>query len=104
MQIANMDEIPLCIDLTPDHTINFKGSKEVIVKYTSKHKARATLVLCYFADGKKLPLMVIFKEQSGNLPQKDQQDKYDSTKIIVKANKKGWMNEAILEEWIEEVC
>jgi len=48
--------------------------------------------------------MITFKEQSGNLPQKDQQDKYDSIKIIVKANKKGWMNEAILEEWIEEVC
>jgi len=97
-----MDEVPVWLDFTPDHTLDIKGSKEVSLKCTTKYKVRATLVLAVFADGKKLPPMIVFKESSGNLPKKIQ-GAYDSKRIIIKANKKGWMNETLLEEWINEI-
>ena len=80
-----MDEVPVWLDLTPDHTLDIKGLKEVTLKCTTKYKVRATLVLAVFADGKKLPPMIVFKESSGNLPKKIQ-GAYDSKRIIIKAN------------------
>lgn len=64
-QIANMDEVPLWLDMTPDHTLDFQGVKEVSLKCTNKYKVRATLVLGVFANGDKLTPMLIFKEPSG---------------------------------------
>ncbi len=46
--------------------------------------------------------MLIFNEATGILPKKIQ-DKYDEHKIIIKANKKGWMNQKLLDDWIEEI-
>lgn len=63
-QIANMDEGPLWIDMTPEHTLDFKGVKEVALKCTNKYKVRATLVLDVFADGTKLTPMLIFNTLS----------------------------------------
>ena len=101
-QIANLDEVPLFLDLTPDHTLEQKGAKEVTIRVTAKYKVRATLVLCCLADGTRLPPMLIFKESSGNLPQK-LQDAYDPTRIVIRANKKGWMTQELMLDWVKEV-
>ena len=100
-QIANMDEVPLWIDMTPDHTLDFQGVKEVSLKCTNKYKMRATLVLGVFASGEKLTPMLIFKEASRELPKK-LKDAYDDQRIIIRANKKGWMNEKLFKEWVEK--
>jgi hypothetical protein len=101
-QIANLDEVPLFLDLTPDHTLENKGAKEVSIRVTAKYKVRATLVLCCLADGSKLPPMLIFKENSGNLPKK-LQGAYDSRRVVIRANKKGWMTQELMEDWMKEV-
>ena len=97
-----MDEVPLFFDLTPDHTLESKGTKEVSIRVTAKYKVRVTLVLCCLADGSKLPPMLIFKENSGNLPKKFK-DAYDNKRIILKANRKGWMTQELMDEWVQEV-
>lgn len=94
--------MPLFIDLTPDSTFDKKGANEVIIRATAKYKVRLTLVLCCLADGSKLPSMIIFKESSGKLPKK-LQNAYDDTKIVIKANSKGWMNKEVLKEWVKEI-
>ena len=97
-----MDEVPLFFDLTPDHTLENKGAKEVAIRVTAKYKVRVTLVLCCLADGTKLPPMLIFKEGGGTLPKK-LIDAYDSRRIILRANKKGWMNQELMKQWVKEV-
>lgn len=101
-QVANMDEVPLVFDLTPDHTLEHKGAAEVGIRVSSKYKVRATLVLCCMADGFRFPPFLIFKEPKGNLPKK-LVDVYDPKKIVVKANTQGWVNKKMLQEWIKEV-
>lgn len=97
-----MDEVPLLFDLTPDHTLDLKGAPEVGIRATSKYKVRATLVLCCSADGSKFPPLLIFKENSGELPKK-LKDAYDSRRIVIKANKKGWMTTQLMKEWVKEI-
>lgn len=97
-----MDEVPLLFDLTPDTTLEIKGSKEVAIRVTSKYKMRATLVLCCFADGTKMPPFIIFKEATGELPKK-LKDVYDPKKVVLKGNRKGWMNTELMNKWVEEV-
>lgn len=46
--------------------------------------------------------MLIFKEQNNSLPKK-LKDAYDTKRIILKANKKGWMTTEIMDEWVQEV-
>ncbi|RZJ99490.1 MAG: hypothetical protein EOO43_26260 [Flavobacterium sp.] len=101
-QICNVDETPIWLDMTPDHTLDFKGSKEVSLKCTTKFKVRATLVLGVFANGAKLTPMLIFKEASGKLPKKIE-DAYDEKKIVLAGNRKGWMDGSLLQEWIQKV-
>lgn len=97
-----MDEVPLLFDLTPDTTLDFRGNPEINVRVTSKYKVRATLVLACFADGSRLAPMLIFKEGNGQLPKKIQ-EAYDGTRIVLKANKIGWMNKQSMQEWVDEV-
>ena len=87
-EIANMDEVPLLFDFTPDSTLEYRGSSEVGIRVTNKYKVRATLVLCCLANGFRFPPMLIFKESTGQLPKK-LKDAYDEKKIILKANKNG---------------
>ena len=44
-----------------NRTIDFRGVKTVASKTTGKEKLRYTVVLAVFADGSKLPPMIIFK-------------------------------------------
>ncbi len=101
-QIGNLDEIPLWFDFTSDKTLELKGIKEIPVRVTAKYKVRATLVLCCLANGDKLPPMLIFKETNGKLPKK-LLNVYDNKKIVIKANKNGWMTTQLMKEWVEEI-
>jgi len=78
-QIANRDEAHWLFDFTPSTALEIKGSKEVVVRSTSKYKVRATLVLCCLANGYKFPPLLIWKKGAGSLPKKIQ-DAYDSPK------------------------
>ena len=101
-QVANYDEVPLFFDLTPDHTLDFKGVPGVNVRPTPKYKMRVTVALCCLANGYRFPPFLVFKESSGKLPQKIERA-YDSERIVIKGNSKGWMNGGLMKDWVEEV-
>ena len=95
--IGNMDETPMCFDMVPNRTVNPVGEKTVLVKTTGHEKSNFTCVLAVTASGVKLPPFVIFKRKT--LP------KYVkfTPGVVVRANVKGWMDEAGVCDWLKNV-
>ena len=62
--IGNMDETPMLFDVVGNTTINKKGEKTILVKTTGHETQHFTVVLVCFADGTKLPLMIIVKRKT----------------------------------------
>ncbi|CAB1099205.1 unnamed protein product [Ectocarpus sp. CCAP 1310/34] len=117
-QIANMDETPTWMENPGNNTVNRTGDKEVGVKTGGKEKMRITSVLTVFADGSKLPPLVIFKGQptpKGKAPAansierefKDYKDKkgYAYPRGVVYAvDPKAWHSQRVLNEvWLPQV-
>jgi len=94
--LGNMDEVPASFDIPGKRTVDVRGSQDISIATTGSEKLNFTIVLCVLADGRKLKPMVIFKRKT--IPR----EKFPSG-IIVKANAKGWMNECLIGEWVEEV-
>ena len=47
-----------------NRTVNQKGEKNILVKTTAYEKINFTVVLSCFAEGNKLPPMIIFKHKT----------------------------------------
>lgn len=56
-----MDEVPLTFDVPSNKTVDSKGTKSVTVKTSGHEKTNYTVVLSCYADGTKLPPLLIFK-------------------------------------------
>ncbi|KAK7096455.1 hypothetical protein V1264_016230 [Littorina saxatilis] len=93
--IINMDEVPLTFDLPLTRTVNKKGESSVALKTTGHEKTHFTCVLSCTASGEKLPPMVIFKRIT--MPK----EKFPKG-IVVQVNKKGWMDEKMMDTWLTE--
>lgn len=76
------------------YIVNEKGANEVRVRMAGYAKQRTTVTLCCTADGRKLPMYIIFKRKA--LPAREVVPK----KVIVRAHKNGWMTSTMLEEWV----
>ncbi|KAI5152436.1 hypothetical protein ENBRE01_2830 [Enteropsectra breve] len=96
-QIGNMDEVPVSFDMPSNHTVDQRGADSVRILTTWHEKSNFTVVLSVMADGRKLPPMIIFKRKT--LPRKE----VFPDGVIIKANPKGWVNEDIMKEWIDEI-
>ena len=95
-RIGNADQTPLTFDVPHSTTINEKGVKSVNIVTTGHEKDRFTVMLSCTADGGKLPPYVIFKRKT--LP------KGDFPKgVIVRAQEKGWMDQRLMEDWLNVV-
>ncbi len=92
--LANMDEVPLTFDIPMHRTVEKKGEKMVPIKTTGHEKSSFTVVLSCTASGKKLPPMVIFKRKT--IPK----EKFPPG-IEIRANAKGWMDEAMMNDWLD---
>jgi len=92
--IANMDETPVCFDMAGDLTVNPTGTKTVHIRTTGNEKNRFTVVLTCFADGTKLPPIIIFKGKAWprNAPPRP-------NGVVVWFQEKGWMDEAGMKKW-----
>ncbi len=87
-QIGNMDEVPMCFDMPPDHTVNNRGEKTVQIKTSAHEKSHFTVVLSCCADGTKLQSLVIFKRKT---PPKE----HMPAGVSVRVHEKGWMEETV---------
>ncbi|KAJ4941028.1 hypothetical protein JOQ06_027315, partial [Pogonophryne albipinna] len=94
-QIINMDEVPLTFDLPLTRTVNKKGESSITLRTTGHERTNFTCVLGCTASGLKLPPMVIFKWIT--MPK----EKIPNG-ISFKVNKKGWMMESVMKEWLNE--
>jgi len=94
-QIGNMDETPMFFDMVGNTTIDIRGTNTVHLRTTGNEKNHFTCVLTVLADGTKLKPMVIFKGK--RLPKDLPQE------IIVKMQDKGWMDEILMQTWVEKV-
>ena len=90
-----MDEVPLTFDLPLTRTVNKKGESSITLRTTGHERTNFTCVLGCTASGLKLPPMVIFKRIT--MPK----EKIPNG-ISFKFNKKGWMMESVMKEWLNE--
>lgn len=93
--LINMDEVPLTFDLPLTRTVDNTGASTVTIKTSGHEKTSFTCVLACTASGQKLPPMVIFKRIT--MPK----EKFPKG-IVVKTNKKGWMDESMMKAWLTE--
>lgn len=91
-----MDEVPVPFGMVSGTTVHFRGSDSVKINTTGHEKQNMTVVLSVLASGDKLKPLVIFKKRL--TPKRD-----FPSGAVIKVNKKGWMNESIMMEWIQEV-
>ena len=94
--ITNMNEVPLTFDIPVNHTVERTGTSSVSIRTIGNEKSSLTVVLGCQANGQKLPPMVIFKRKTltkENFP----------AGVIFKANPKGWMDEEMMSDWLQEV-
>lgn len=90
-----MDEVPLTSELPLTWTVNRKGESDVALKRTGHERMQFISVPSCTASRQKLPLMVIFKCMT--MPKAT-----PPTRIVVKVNTKGWMEESLIKEWLTE--
>lgn len=93
--IVNMDEVPMSFDIPACRTVEEVGKKTVGVTTTGHERTCFTVVLACTASGKKLKPMVIFKRVT--MPR----EKLPKG-IEVVCNKKGWMNEEVMKDWVDK--
>ncbi len=83
-------------DLSSNITIDYKGTKTVIIRITEHEYLSFTVILACMADSSKLLAVYIFKLK--NLPKEN-----FLYGIHIRINEKGWMNEQEMLWWIETV-
>jgi len=95
INIQDMGEIPMSFDMPDNFTVDQKGAEDIRITTGSK-KCNFTVILCATADDGKLSPMVFFKRKT--IPK----EKFPNG-IIVKANEKGWINQEMMQIWLNEV-
>ena len=94
--IGNADQTPMTFDIVANSTVYKKGSKTVSILTTGQKKDRFTVMLACLGDGTKLTPYVVFKRKK--LP------KMTFPKgVIVRCQQKGWMDEAMIKDWLKTV-
>ena len=93
--IGNMDETPMFFDLPGTSTVHAIGEKTVSIKTTGHDKTHFTVILACLADGTKLKPAVVFKRKT--MPK----EKFPPG-ICVYVQEKGWVDESILQKWIND--
>ena len=63
LQIANIDEVPLTVDVLSNRSVDIKGAKTMAVQTSGHEKTHFTVVPACCADGTKLPPMIMFKRK-----------------------------------------
>ena len=93
-QVGNADQTPLTFDLPYNTTVSMKGAKTVTINTTRNEKKRFTVMLACTADGGKLPPYVVFKRKT--LPKV-----MWPAGVIVRCQEKGWMDDALMKDWVK---
>ena len=96
--VANMDETLAFFDMIPAKSICKTCSRECIVRTSGSKKKHVTVVLSATADVTMLPPMLIFKGKTDKTIKKLRIPEG----FIVKTQEKSWMDQGLMEVWVEE--
>ncbi|CAB1110883.1 unnamed protein product [Ectocarpus sp. CCAP 1310/34] len=117
-KIGNMDETPTWFENPGKDTVNATGDKEIAVKTGGKEEMRITSVLTVFADGSKLPPLLIVKGQptpKGKSPAansiereckncKDKKGYAYARRMAYARDPKGWHSQRVFDDvWVPQV-
>jgi hypothetical protein len=94
-QTGNADQTPVYSEMSLDTTVHKKGDKNVSVRTGGNKKQRCMVMLRITADGRKLPPNIVLKRKT--LP------KVNVKGVIIKAQESGWMDHALVLDWINRV-
>lgn len=92
---ANMDEVPVWIDMPANHTYERRGETSVKLSSTGQEKTRFTVVLATLSNGLKLRPMIIFKGRDGRA------EEYIGN-VFVTYSKGGSMNDELMQRWLKK--
>ena len=87
------------LDLVPNKVIDRRGKKTIHVRTTSSEKNRITATLCCTAAGKLLPPFIVFKGKTMRPLKKVK----IPPGVVCTTQKKVWMDEERMLEWINKV-
>jgi len=103
-EVWNFDEVPIFFEMYKKTTLDLKSSKAVAVVSSGKDKCRVTVLLAISSLGRKLPLVIILKNDAkGDIPKrltKTLSDILKEKKVILLQNKKGWNKSKLMVQYI----
>ncbi|KAH8025217.1 hypothetical protein HPB51_004758 [Rhipicephalus microplus] len=94
-QIDNADETPVWFDMPSSTMIMQRGTNDMKLLSTGNEHSYFAVMLECIANGRKLPPFIIFKRKA--MP------KEVFLPGVVRINKKGYLDEAMMLEWIQVV-
>jgi hypothetical protein len=94
--LGNMDEVSVSFEIPDNRTVHAKGAEDIQLITIGNEKCNFTVILSVTADVHKCELMVIFKRKT--MPK----EKFPES-IIVTVNKKAWVDQEIVKQWLEKV-
>jgi hypothetical protein len=97
-----MDQTPVYFSMTPKGTLALKGARTVNARSSTSSTVRVTVAVTITASGDTLPFLLVFKGTPGKKIQKKMQKEGDK-RLLYYAQKKAWMSEDILIEWVDRV-
>ncbi|KAH7979218.1 hypothetical protein HPB49_008773 [Dermacentor silvarum] len=101
--MANMDQTIVRIDNPANRTNNVIGESTIRIANTGCARRGFTVCLAACATGHKLPVFIIFKEQSGEIPARAFASLRIPVNVRLTATKNGWMTSEKMQEWLSIV-
>ena len=85
-------------DVNNRHPYDFKGTSRVLGVNSAKINHFIAVMLMIRADEKKLPALMIFKENNGVIPYRVRDTLRITSNVVIKASKSGYINDDILSD------
>ena len=102
-RLINMDQTMVRFSDPSGRTNNLIGERSVRISKSSGAKRGLTVALTATASGRKLKLMIIFKEASGRIPPRVYQNLTIPANVVLAATSSGWMSVLEMSTWISRV-
>ena len=100
--VMNMDQVPVCLSMHPNRTLNLQGARTVPVRCTSNSTSRFTASLTVCADGSKLKPFCIFKgAKNGRIATREFPTNPVREQLTLVCQECAWQDEENMLQWID---
>ena len=87
-------------DMSGNSTNEIRAQKTIRIVKSSGAKRGFTMALAATADGRKLPVFIIFKEPSGRIPYRVHEALMIPRNVHVTATQNGWLTCQEVVSWV----